>query len=141
MAEKKEATVRIYKATNVLSGIVAHVPAANAQEVADSLGWQLGDSFIIVLTPSWQHAQGEKAELKVKVPCQVCPYQYAQCVKPKDETCPITTNAPEIKAWLKQITAAHLCSHIGHSLDKKDHQLSQVWLSTESAIALLASQQ
>ncbi len=141
MAEKNEATVRIWKATNVLSGICVHVPATNAQNVIDGLGWQLGETFIIVLEPTLHHDPGEKDELKVKVPCQVCPYQYAQCVIPKEETCPVVTPAPDIKAWLKQVATAHLCSHEGHSLSKKDHQLHQVWLSTESAIALLASQQ
>ena len=141
MAEQKEATVRIYKATNVLSGICVHVPATNVQAVVNCLGWQLEDSFIIVLEPTPHKTPGEKEELKVKVPCRVCPFQYAQCVLPKGETCPVTHSAPELNAWIKQVATAHLCSHVGHSLDKKDHQLHQVWLDTESAIALITSEQ
>jgi len=141
MQEEKKATVRIFKATNVLTGICVHVPATRAQYVVDRLGWQLGETFIIVLEPAYHHSPGETDELKVKVPCRVCPFQYAQCTIPKDETCPVQSQAPELSAWLKQVTTAHLCSHVGHSLDKKDHQLHQVWLSTESAIAHLTAEQ
>ena len=140
MEEEKEATVRIYRATNVITGICVHVPATKAQDVVDSLGWQLGETFIIVLEPTHHHSTGEADKLRVKVPCRVCPFQYAQCTIPKAETCPVQSQAPELSEWLKQVTQAHLCSHVGHSLDKKDHELHQVWLGTESAIALLTSE-
>ncbi len=50
-------------------------------------------------------------------------------------------DVPDLTSWLKQITEAHLCSHVGHSLKAKDYEIRLVWLTTADAIQYITQRE
>lgn len=140
MDELKRVTVMIYKATNTVTGVCAHIAAKDATEACKALGWDIGETYITVLEPRYTATQKRHGSFLYAVPCDVCPFQYAQCSRPKDRDCQVPHQAPELTEWLKQVSLAHLCPYVGESLDKEDYEKHKCWLPLESALALLAQQ-
>ena len=139
MAQKKEATKSIYRLTHLTSGKVAHIPATNPKKACTLVGWQMEDCHVLKLEPSWLPDGTHHSGFKVLLPCRLCPFQWAECLRGEDANCPIITNAPDFHEWLKQATQAHLCPHVGGALLRFDYKLHQKPYTVEEAITLLTA--
>jgi len=126
--------VKLYEIINRSSGQKSYQPASNAEDACSQAGWLPGDCFILEQKPRRKSAPGQEEKLLVRIPCHICPFQYCECRKLDSDDCPIQPTSPELKEWLKQATAAHLCDFVGQLLTKKDHRLGQKWLPLEEAI-------
>ena len=130
--------LKIYEVHNRDTGQKHFSVATNAQDACKLLGWMVGDCFVSEVKPQRKARGDNHSALLVKIPCQVCPFQYAECRKPPREQCPVQPNAPELKDWLKQAAQAHLCQYYGQELLNNDYHLGQKWLPMEQAIEELS---
>ena len=139
MSNNEGQELKIYELTNKTNGEKSYQAATTAEDACKQAGWMIGDCF--VNTQTWTHHHTAKAgsQLLYKIPCQVCPFQYAECLRPADNECPARPNAPELNEWLKQAAEAHLCDYYGQELSEKDYQLTQKWIPLAQAIAELES--
>lgn len=134
MSELKEAKKGIYQVNNRTTGDRRLAVATSADGACVSLGWLIGDcyvNFYRTLTGIYQHHR--RFDL-VAVPCETCPYQYAECRKPEGTECPVTLDVPDLNQWIKKISLAHLCDFVGEDIDKSHHQLHQKLIPFEEAI-------
>ncbi len=129
---------KIYEVTLRATGEKSYQAATNAEDACKQAGWLTGDCFIVEQKPRRKPVPDQETILLVKVPCQTCPFQYAECKKPPDQDCITRPEAPELQDWLKQATEAHLCPFIGKGLRKKDYFLGQKWVRMEEAILELS---
>ncbi len=126
--------LKIYEVHNRDTGEKHYSVATNTEDACKLIGWQIGDCFVSEVKPQRKARGDNHSALLVKIPCQVCPFQYAECRKPPREQCPVQPNAPELKEWLKQAAQAHLCQYYGQELLNNDYHLGQKWLPMEQAI-------
>lgn len=138
MSDNERKELKIYEITNRHTGEKFFKVDYNAQDACKQAGWLIGDCFVSVQKPTRRTVPGEQPALLVKVPCQTCPFQYAECKKPGGEDCITRPDSPELKNWLKQATESHLCPHIGQGLIPKDYVYGRKWVSIEQAISELA---
>lgn len=138
MTSTQSRDLKIYEITNRNTGEKRYSVSDNAQNACKQLGWLIGDCYVNEQKPKYQHGKKRTPDLLFRVPCQVCPYQYAECKKVAGDNCPCQPETPDVKEWLNQATQAHLCLHVGSELAKKDHQLHQKWCPIEQAIEELA---
>ncbi len=134
MNNKPEQELKIYEVTNKDSGEKRYVAGINQMDCCRQLGWKIGDCFIREEKPKRKARRDNHSALLVKIPCQVCPFQYAECRKPAKEDCPTRPSAPELQNWLKQVAEAHLCDYVGQELSQTDYHLNQKWLPMVQAI-------
>lgn len=137
MSKVKTKELKIYDIINRNSGEKSCQPASTAGNACKQAGWLIGDCYIVEQKPRAGHVPNEGTQLLYKVPCLVCPFQYAECRKPATEECPTQPDAPELQNWLKQATQAHLCNYVGQPLIKKDHNLRQMWCPIDKALEAL----
>ncbi|MBA7656318.1 hypothetical protein ES703_64242 [subsurface metagenome] len=130
--------LKTYELTNKNTGQKRYAVGVNQQDCCRQIGWLIGDCFIVEHKPIRKAGKDEHSALLVKIPCQVCPFQYAECRKPAEAECPVRPNAPEFKEWLGQALEAHRCDYYGQELSHTDYRLSQRWLPMEQAIVELA---
>lgn len=126
--------LKIYEVTNTVTGEKHYSVSNNVQDACNLTGWSRWDCFAIESKPARHHPIGHPTGLLIRLPCEICPYQYAECRKPEDVECLVRSELPELADWLKQATKAHLCEHIGQELEKTDYLLRQKWLTVEEAI-------
>ena len=138
MSQDLDIGLKIYKVTNRTTGEKSYQPATNAEDACKQAGWIIGDCYVNPQKPRYKPVPDHEGLTLVKVPCQICPYQYGECKKPTTEECPTQPTAPELQEWLKQAAQAHLCPYQGQDLNKKDYKLSQKWVTIEQAIKELA---
>ncbi len=138
MSQNRDQDLKIYEITNRDTGIRRFEAATNAEDACKQAGWLIGNCYVNEQKPRMKPVPDHNPLALVKILCQVCPYQYAECRKPASEECPVRPNTPELGEWLKQATQAHLCDYVGQNLAKKDYQLGQKWLTIEAAIKELA---
>lgn len=134
MSETEAQKLKIYELTNKNTGRRHLSVSDNADNACKLAGWLIGDCFVREVKPQRKARGDDHSALMVKIPCQVCPFQYAECRKPADKECPVRPNAPELKAWLEQAAQAHLCDYCGQELSYNDYHLGQKWLPIEQAI-------
>ena len=134
MSETNTHELKIYEVTNTVTGQKSYAVGVNQMDVCRQLGWKIGDCFIREEKPKRKARGDDHSALLVKIPCQVCPFQYAECKKPAEAECPAQPNAPELQEWLKQAAQAHLCDHYGQELSNTDYHLGQKWVPMEQAI-------
>jgi len=130
--------LKIYEVHNRNTGQKHYSVATNAEDACKLIGLQTGDCFVSEVKPQRKARGDNHSALMVKIPCLVCPFQYADCRKPFTEQCPVQPNAPELKDWLKQAAKAHLCQYYGQELSNNDYHLGQKWLPLEQAIEELS---
>ncbi len=130
--------LKIYEVHNRDTGQKHYSVATNTEDACKLIGWQIGDCFVSEVKPQRKARGDNHSALLVKIPCQVCPFQYAECRKPTKEKCPVHPNAPDWKEWLKQAAEAHLCQYYGQELSNNDYHLGQKWLPMEQAIEELS---
>jgi len=134
MSTNAPTDLKIYQLTNRNTGEKSHQAATTAEDACKQAGWLIGDCFVREVKPQRKAKKDNHSALMVKIPCQVCPFQFAECRKPADKNCPTRPLAPELKEWLKQAAQAHLCEYYGQELSKNDYYLSQKWLPIDKAI-------
>ena len=138
MSENNGENLSIYEITNRTTGSKHFVADSSPQNACEQLGWLIEDCYVNLQEPQ-SHWTKDKGILRlVKIPCRVCPFQYAECIKPPQLVCPVRPAAPELKEWLILVTDAHVCPHVGVSLSKKDYGLGQKWLDKHQAVEELA---
>ena len=121
--------LKIYEVT-----LTATKAATNAEDACKQAGWLIGDCYVNEQKPRRKPSQTTNNRLLVKIPCNLCPFRYAECKKPPDNPCPVQPTAPELTEWLKQATQANLCHYIGKELSIKDYNLGLKWLPMADAI-------
>ena len=134
MSETEAQELKIYELTNKNSGEKRYVVGVNQQDCCRQIGWLIGDCFIREEKPRRKARGDDHSALLYKVPCLVCPFQYAECRKPADKDCPVQPNAPDLHEWLKQAAQAHLCDYYGQELSEKDYHFNQKWIPLAQAI-------
>jgi len=134
MSTNGDGELTIYDIINRTSGQNSCQAAKTADDACKQAGWLIGDCYVIPQKPRYKSVPDHEPLVLVKIPCEVCPFQYAECLKPPDQNCPVQHNAPELNEWLKQIAQAHICNYYGEELNKIDYQKKQKWLPMEQAI-------
>ncbi|MBA7486478.1 hypothetical protein ES707_22037 [subsurface metagenome] len=134
MSETNTQELKIYQITNRTTGEKQYSVSDNAQDACKLIGWLIGDCFIVEVKPQRKARGDDHSALMVKIPCQVCPFQYAECRRPADKECSVRPNAPELNEWMKQAAEAHLCDYYGQELSNTDYHLGQKWVPMEKAI-------
>ncbi len=134
MSQTNDQELKIYEISNRDTGEKHFAASYSAEEACKQAGWLIGDCFIREEKPKRKARGDNHSALLVKVPCQVCPFQYGECKKPDTEACPTRNEAPDLLEWSKQAALAHLCPFIGEVLTKKDYQNHQKWLPMVQAI-------
>ncbi len=138
MSRNNDQGLKIYKLTNKNTGENHYVVGVNQMDCCRQIGWLIGDCFIVEVKPQRKARRDDHSALMVKIPCHVCPFQYAECKKPAEAECPVQPNAPDLNEWLVQAAQAHLCDYYGQELLNTDYHLGQKWLRIEEAISELA---
>ncbi|MBA7624109.1 hypothetical protein ES703_31513 [subsurface metagenome] len=134
MSTNEAPELKIYELTNRNTG-ERHLQVNLGQpKVCSRPGWLIGDCFVREVKPQRKARGDDHSALMVKLPCQVCPFQYAECRKPAQAECPTQPNTPDLTEWLRQAALAHLCDYCGQSLSKNDYHLGQKWLPMGKAI-------
>jgi len=125
MSNTETPELKIFELTNRNTGEKRYVVGVNQQDCCRQLDWKIGDCFIREEKPKRKARGDNHSALLVKIPCRVCPFQYAECKKPTEADCPTQPNAPELQDWLKQAAQAHLCDYYGEALSQTDYHLGQ----------------
>jgi len=134
MTQTNEKELKIYEVSNRITGEKHYSVSDNTEEACKQAGWPQCDCFIVDVHKKYTAAGRAEITTLVKIPCQICPFQYGECKKPATEDCPVQPTAPELKEWLKQAAQAHLCDYYGEALDKNDYLKRQKWLPMDKAI-------
>lgn len=140
MEGKGKHDIKIYEVINRDTGEKSYQPATNAEDACKQAGWLIGDCFVREQKPRHKPVPDHEPLVLVKIPCKVCPYQWAECKKPPAEKCPCQREMPDLNEWLKEITKAHLCEFVGKELAKTDYRQGQKWLTIAQAIQELSPQ-
>ncbi len=125
MSQNEAHELKIYELTDKTTGRHHISVSDNAQDACKQAGWLIGDCSIRDITPPPTQNPNETSPLIHKIPCQVCPYQYAECNKPAEAECPARDNTPDLNEWLKAVAKAHLCQYTGMVLTEKNYHLHQ----------------
>ncbi|MBA7716105.1 hypothetical protein ES703_125168 [subsurface metagenome] len=134
MSQTEAQELKIYELTNRNTGEKHFQVNLGQPKVCSRPGWLIGDCFVREVKPQQKARKDDHSALMVKLPCQVCPFQYAECRKPADKECPVQPNAPDIQEWLKQALEARCCDYVGQGLSITDYHHNQKWLPMEQAI-------
>lgn len=131
MTTNHDTELKLYEITHRSTGERHFAVDYNAQDACLQAGWLIGDCFIVEQKPLTKFDKHERSILLVKIPCRVCPYQYAECHKPDDAECPTRPETSDLNQWLKETSNAHLCPYTGYALTTTDHQkrLKRVFLA------------
>lgn len=129
---------KIYQVTHRESGEKRYIASSAAQNACAGLGWLIGDCHIYEVEPQLHNIQSFKTTLCIKVPCGVCSFQWAECQLSPGYECPCSPTTPDVQEWARQVVKAHLCTHVGVSLLRKDYYLHQKWLPLEEAVKELS---
>ena len=134
MSTNGDQELKIYELMNKDTGEKRYAAGVNQMDCCRQLGWKIGDCFIREEKPKRKARGDNHSALMVKIPCQVCPFQYGECRKPAETECPVQPNAPDLKEWLKQAAEAHLCDYYGQELSNNNYHAGQKWLPMVQAI-------
>ena len=140
MTTKGKHEITIYRVVHRPSGEVSHQAATTNEEACKQAGWDIEDCFVTTAIQRYKPVPDHDSLILVKIPCQVCPYQWAECKKLPAEVCPCQHQIPDLKEWLTEITKSHLCPFVGESLAKTDYRLFQKWVTIAQAIKELSPQ-
>lgn len=131
--------LQIYEVTNKNTGQKSYQAAPTAQDACTQAGWMIGDCFTLYQKPRHKPIPNHQSILLVKIPCNTCPYQFAECLKPDNDECPTKTETQDLDDWRQQAARAYLCTHTGKKLAKTDYHLGQKWVTMEQAIKELTA--
>ena len=131
--------LKIYEVTHRSTGERHYAVSETAHDACSQAGWLIGDCYVKEQKPIRKHNKHEQAILLVKIPCQICPYQFTECNKPADAECPVRFETPDLNEWLRQTAKAHLCLHTGEDIGKRDYQKHLKRVSLQQAISELSA--
>ncbi|MBA7589055.1 hypothetical protein ES708_31129 [subsurface metagenome] len=134
MNQLNDQELEIYEITNRSTGEKHFAASYSAEEACKQAGWLIGNCFVREVKPQRKARKDDHSAMLVKIPCEVCPFQYAECRKPAKEDCPTRPSAPELQNWLKQAAESHLCDYVGQELSQTDYHLNRKWLPMQQAI-------
>ncbi len=137
MSQTHETEKKLYEVTNRDTGEKHYSISDNAQDACQQVGLSIGDCFVIHQKPKRRAIGDSHSALLVKIPCQVCPFQYGECLSPAEAECPVSRDTPDIHEWTKRVLEAHRCDYVGVELSKNDHQARVKWCPMEQAIVEL----
>ncbi len=123
MSNNGDQQLKIYELHNRDTGEKRYAVGVNQMDCCRLIGWKIGDCFITEVKEQRGHGKAGDPPLKVRIPCQVCLYQYAECQKPAREQCPCRPESPDLNEWWRQAAEAHLCDFVGQELNKNDYNL------------------
>jgi hypothetical protein len=141
MKRKGQHDIKIYKVIKRETGEISHQAATNTGDACKQAGWLFEDCFVRESEPRYKPVPDHDPIVLIKLPCHVCPYQWAECKKVAGEKCPCQTLVPDFKEWLTEVTKSHLCPLVGESLAKTDYRQFQKWVPIAQAIKELSPQQ
>ena len=128
----------IYHITNATTGEKVLEAAHSPQEACQQAGWSVHDCYVVSARPQRRPGHYRDNQLYIKLTCKVCPYQYGECLRKDDQTCPCQSNTPDLKEWYTQVSKAHLCDFVGKHLMSQDYRLQQKWVTVEEALRILS---
>ena len=131
--------LKIYEVVNRATGEKHYAATDSAQDACEQAGWLIGDCYVRELIPIRKPGQLSDPRQYVRISCHVCPYQYAECIKPADKECPVRPNTPDIYEWMRKATEAHLCQYTGQVLTPGGYKLSQKLVLLQEMIDKLPS--
>lgn len=124
----------IYRVTHRERGTIHHVAAESGQAACDSLGWTVGESHIFEVPRQRHPTRLNDPAIYVKLPCETCPYQRAECLRPALTTCPVRSDVPDIAQWIDKVLHAHLCDYVGVDLTVIDYGSHRKWVTIAQAV-------
>ncbi|MBA7556532.1 hypothetical protein ES705_49244 [subsurface metagenome] len=130
--------LKLYEVTHRLTGEQHFAVSGNAQDACLQAGWLIGDCYVVEQKPLTKYGKHDRATLLVKIPCHVCPYQYAECAKPDDAECPIRPDTTDPGRWQKEVSKARSCPHTGEELGKRNYDRRLKITTLEAAILELS---
>lgn len=139
MTTLKKAEIKLYEVISRSTGERLLKAATSAEDACKSACLLIGDCYVHEAEGRLRKNDEGHSRTMVKLSCQVCCYQYAECLKPDGIECPARSNVPDWKAWIKTVLRAHQCPHTGVELAIKDHELHQKWLPIDQAIKELSA--
>jgi len=139
MTGEPTSTSKLFEVTNKTTGEQYYAVTDNPDDACQQAGWPVADCFVYEQTPRPRHEGNRKPQYYVKIPCQTCPYQYAECLKPEYTDCPIRQTDTDFNTWRKRALQAHLCNFTGHTLTKTDYQKGQKLVKLSVAITELTA--
>jgi len=138
MSENERKREHIYQVTHRETGEKRIVASFDTHSACSGLGWMVGDCHVVEMQGEKHRVAGDWEPLCIRVPCNTCPFQWAECKLLPGSKCPCSINTPDQMEWLIQVTKSHLCSHAGIALTRNDYYLHQKWLPMELALQELA---
>jgi len=140
MSETESTELKVYEITNRETGEKSHQAASNAEDACKQAGWLIGNCYVVLAIHHRTLDSQNEPVVLVRISCQVCPYQWAECKKPPRRICPCRREMPDLNEWLAEITKAHLCEFVGEELTKTDYRQFQKWTPIAQAIKELSPQ-
>lgn len=127
MSQNNDTELKIYEFTNKTTGKKHFSMSDNAQDACKQAGWLIDDCLVREIYAELKASDKDPLQTMIATPCQVCPYQYAECTKLTQDECPVRHDTPTLAEWLKNVATAHLCKHTGQELTQKDYYQRRKW--------------
>lgn len=140
MSELREARKGIYQVTHRTTGEKRLTVASSAPHACSNFQWMVSDCYVTLYTTREGKYRNELRFDLVAVPCETCPYQYAECRKPESADCSVRNDVPDLHKWFQKVTLAHLCDFVGEDIDKSHHSLRHKLIPFEEAVKELDAQ-
>lgn len=134
MNNHPDTELKIYELTNHSTGETHTLVSHNAQDACKQAGWLIGNCSTREIKPELKAPRDGGMQPMVRIPCQACPYQYAECTKPAQGECPLRHKTPTITEWIKNVIDAHLCDYTGDTLTERDYGQRHKWCPIGQAI-------
>lgn len=131
--------LKLYQVNHRITGERHYAVDYNAQDACSQSGWAIGDCYVIEQKPITKYDKHDRAIMLVKIPCHVCPYHYAECIKLADSECPIRPDTTDPDQWNNEISKVRLCPHTGEDLSKSDYEKRLKRVSLDEAVKELSA--
>lgn len=134
MSVKAKKEKNVYSVMNKNTGDSLYIADVSPEQACASVHWPYEDCSVIEVPKQRHPTRWSRPGLYVKLLCEICPYQRAECIKPADLTCPVRSEVPDVTEWLTKVLEAHICPHVGVDLTINDYQLHRKWVPLPQAI-------
>lgn len=134
MSVKAQKEKNIYSIMNKNTSESLYIAEVDPESACAVAHWPFEDCQVKEVPRQRHPTRWHEPGLFVKLLCEVCPYQRAECIKPAGTECPIRSEVPDITEWLKKVLIAHNCDHVGVDLTINDYDLHRKWVPLPKAI-------
>ncbi len=90
MSKTQETEKKLYEVTNRDTGEKFYAISDNTQDACQQANWLIDNCFVILQKPQRKAGKDGHSDLLVKIPCQVCSFQYGECLSPAEAECPVS---------------------------------------------------